>query len=102
MTPPMSQNKVVISVKDAAPSMFALVIGPYHSMNANVKGYDIYGAAVRLFTSALLRTISNCIRPGSAPRTRCNSYYGSLLAAKRFEEFCEWQFYSCRTEYFHI
>src|SRR5882762_604498 len=73
MTPPMSQNNVVISVKGAAPSMLALVIRPYHSMNANVKGYEIYCAAIRLFPSVLLRMVSNCIRPCSTPRTRCDA-----------------------------
>src|SRR5260370_13982106 len=72
MTPPMSQNSVVISDKGAAPLIFASNSRLYHSMNENVKRYEIYGVSTRVFPSALLRMVSNCVRPDSAPPVRCN------------------------------
>jgi len=76
MTPPMSQNNVVISAKGATPPVNTFIFRPYYAISEHVKGPKIYGAAKCLFLSALLRMVSNCIRPYSAPHDRCNRITG--------------------------
>src|SRR2546429_4687204 len=76
MTPPMSQNNVVISANGATPPVFAFLFRAYYAISEHVKGPKIYGAAKCLFLSALLRMVSNCIRPCSAPHDRCNRITG--------------------------
>src|SRR5712691_11028806 len=66
MTPPMSQNSVVISVNGATPPVFAFLFRAYYAISEHVKGPKIYGAEKCLFLSALLRmfpTVSGLVRP---------------------------------------
>ena len=72
----MSQNNVVISAKGATPPVNTFIFRPYYAISEHVKGPKIYGAAKCLFLSALLRMVSNCIRPCSAPHDRCNRITG--------------------------
>src|SRR5712664_3024009 len=58
MTPPMSQNSVVISAKGATPPVFAFLFRPYYAISQHVKRPKSYGAAKCLFLSALLRMVS--------------------------------------------